>query len=143
MYRLIYLSTATQDKMGYSDLVDLLAKSQYTNRTIDVSGILLHKDGEFIQVLEGEKKTVLDLFEKIKLDKRHTNIIIFYEKEIDKKYFEGYFMAFDSEHYSNSNGFESLRDFNVDKIKNSTDDSVLLFLNKFLEFHKIYLIENQ
>ncbi len=143
MYRLIYLSTATENEMGYSDLVDLLAKSQYTNRSIDISGILLHKDGEFIQVLEGEKKSVLDLFEKIKKDKRHTNIIAFDQKEIDKRYFDGYFMAFDPEHYSNSNEFESLRDFNVDKIIKSNDDSVLVFLNKFLEFHKSYLIANQ
>lgn len=142
MYRLIYLSTAIKDKMNDSDLSNLLLKSQKSNRTIDITGILLHKNGEFIQVLEGEKKSVLDLFKIIKKDKRHKNIIAFDQKEIEKRYFTGYFMAFDDAHFDKLNKFESLRDFNQDKILKSDKDSVILFLKTFLEAHKKYSSEN-
>ena len=142
MYRLIYLSTATSINMGYSDLVDLLSKSQMSNRENNISGILLHKDGEFIQVLEGDKENVLNLFEKIKKDNRHTNVTAFDQKEINERYFSGYFMAFDPEHYKNTNDFETLRDFNRDKILKSDKDAVLVFLDSFLKAHNKYLIEN-
>jgi Sensors of blue-light using FAD len=142
MYRLIYLSTASKTKMSDSDLSNLLLKSQKSNRNIDITGILLHKNGEFIQILEGEKKSVLDLFEIIKKDKRHKNIIAFDQKEIEKRYFTGYFMAFDDTHFDNLNKFESLRDFNQDKILKSDKDTVILFLKTFLEAHKKYSLEN-
>ncbi len=142
MFRLIYLSTATKNKMSDSDLNNLLLKSQKANRSIDITGILLHKNGEFIQVLEGEKKSVLDLFEIIKKDKRHKNIIAFDQKKIDKRYFTGYFMAFDDSHFDKINKFESLRDFNQDKILKSDKDHVIHFLKTFLEAHKKYSLEN-
>ncbi len=142
MYRLIYLSTASKTKMSDSDLASLLLKSQKSNRNIDITGILLHKNGEFIQILEGEKKSVLDLFEIIKKDKRHKNIIAFDQKEIEKRYFTGYFMAFDDTHFDKLNKFESLRDFNQDKILKSDKDTVILFLKTFLEAHKKYSLEN-
>ena len=137
MYRLIYLSSS--NLKTDSDLNDLLIKSQKSNRSNNISGILLHKNGEFVQVLEGEKKAVLDLFEIIKTDNRHKNIIAFDEKEISERYFSGYFMAFDENHYDKSNKFESLRDFNHDKILKSEKDSVLVFLNTFLEAHNKYI----
>ena len=143
MYRLIYLSTATNKSMNDSELNNLLQKSQKSNRENDISGILLHINGEFIQVLEGSKKTVLDLFAIIKNDKRHNNVIAFDEKEISERYFSGYFMAFDPEHYNKSNKFKSLINFNHDKILNSDKDSVLVFLNSFLESHKKYVLENK
>lgn len=142
MYRLIYLSTATDILMSDADLNKLLLKSQKSNRENNISGILLHINGEFIQVLEGSKKAVLDLFEIIKKDKRHKNVIAFDEKEVENKYFSGYFMAFDPEHYNQLNEFESLRDFNPDKILKSDEDSVLKFLNNFIEAHQKYVQEN-
>lgn len=128
--------------MSDADLNKLLLKSQKSNRENNISGILLHINGEFIQVLEGSKKAVLDLFEIIKKDKRHKNVIAFDEKEVENKYFSGYFMAFDPEHYNQLNEFESLRDFNPDKILKSDEDSVLKFLNNFIEAHQKYVQEN-
>lgn len=142
MYRLIYLSTATDDSMTDFDLDDLLQKSQKSNRLNDISGILLHLNGEFVQVLEGTKKAVLNLFEIIKLDKRHKDVVAFDEKEVSERYFAGYFMAFDPEHYNKKNKFESLINFNHDKILNSDKDAVLVFLKSFLESHKKYMAEN-
>lgn len=139
MYRLIYLSTAVKSKTTDSELSDLLLKSQKSNRSFDITGILLHKNGEFMQVLEGEKKSVLDLFEIIKKDKRHKNIIAFDQKEIESRYFTGYFMAFNDAHFDKLNKFESLRDFNHDKIIRSDKDAVLIFLKTFLEAHKKYI----
>ena len=140
MYRLIYLSTSKN--LNDSDLTNLLVKSQKSNRLNNISGILLHKNGEFIQVLEGEKKAVLDLFDIIEKDNRHKNVIAFDKKEIDERYFSGYFMAFDQQHFEKSNDFEALRDFNHDKIIKSDKDAVLKFLKTFLKAHQQYELEN-
>jgi Sensors of blue-light using FAD len=142
MYRLIYLSTVSDSSISDSDLNELLVSSQKKNRENDISGILLHINGEFIQVLEGTKEAVLDLFEIIKRDKRHKNVIAFDEKVVTKRYFTGYFMAFDQEHYNELNKYQSLRDFNRDKILKTDKDAVLVFLNNFLEAHKKYVLDN-
>lgn len=140
MYRLIYLSTSKS--LTDDDLTQLLIKSQKSNRLNDISGILLHKNGEFIQVLEGKKKAVTDLFNIIKKDSRHENIVDFEKKEIKTRYFSGYFMAYDQKHFEKLNNYEALRDFNHDKILKSTKDAVVVFLKTFLEAHQKYELEN-
>ena len=140
MYRLIYLSTSKS--LTDDDLTQLLIKSQKSNRLNDISGILLHKNGEFIQVLEGKKKAVTDLFNVIKKDNRHENIVAFDKKDIEKRYFSGYFMAFNQKHFEKLNNYESLRDFNHDKILKSGKDAVVVFLKTFLEAHQKYELEN-
>ena len=140
MYRLIYLSTS--NNLNDHDLTNLLVKSQKSNRLNNISGILIHKNGEFIQVLEGEKKAVLDLFDVIEKDSRHKNVIAFDKKEVSKRYFSGYFMAFDQKHFEKSKNFEALRDFNHDKIIKSDKDAVLKFLKTFLKAHEQYELEN-
>ena len=140
MYRLIYLSTS--NNLNDHDLTNLLVKSQKSNRLNNISGILIHKNGEFIQVLEGEKKAVLDLFDVIEKDSRHKNVIAFDKKEVSERYFSGYFMAFDQKHFEKLNDFEALRDFNHDKIIKSDKDAVLKFLKTFLKAHEQYELEN-
>ena len=65
IYYLVYLSTAT-DHLGKGDLKILLEKSRAKNAQRSISGLLVYEDRDFIQILEGNKKTVIELFEKIK-----------------------------------------------------------------------------
>ena len=74
MYRIIYLSSAI-DSVDETELENLLVKSRENNKLNEISGILLHIDGDFIQVLEGHKEIVTNLYNKIATDKRHKGII--------------------------------------------------------------------
>jgi hypothetical protein len=74
LFSLIYLSAATVP-FSQVDLLALLTKSRKNNSALGVSGMLLFKDGNFLQVLEGEESKVQPLYEKISLDQRHKTLI--------------------------------------------------------------------
>ena len=80
-FRLIYRSRSLlPDKPddGDANLASILNVSRKNNQKQDVTGALLlneqHK--RFAQVLEGAERDVLELFERLKTDKRHDSIEI-------------------------------------------------------------------
>lgn len=70
MFFLVYASSATRP-FSESDLSDLLATSRENNARVGITGMLLYKDGNFMQVLEGEERAVRALYGKIGIDPRH------------------------------------------------------------------------
>lgn len=91
-YYLVYLSSATV-KMEDRDLQRLLKKSRKNNELIGVTGLLMYIDGNFIQVIEGEKDTVMNLYRKIARDSRHANIIKLLDGYAASRNFEEWSMA--------------------------------------------------
>lgn len=73
MYFYTYLSTATRP-MSSTDLVSLLEISRANNLTWGITGILLYKSGNFLQLLEGEEAQVRALAARIARDPRHIAI---------------------------------------------------------------------
>lgn len=93
LYTLTYKSI--EIKCGIkSDMEDLLLKSRSNNIINGITGCLIYHEGGFIQILEGDKKKIYSLFEKIKLDTRHTNVNLFSEVEIEKRVFPNWGMAY-------------------------------------------------
>lgn len=74
MYQLIYASTATRE-MTERDLSALLEQARTKNERLEITGLLLYRDGAFIQVLEGGRETVDQLFATIEADERHEDVI--------------------------------------------------------------------
>lgn len=74
MYQIVYASTANTGADGVELIQEILNKSRTNNTKKNITGILLYRSGIFIQLLEGENSAVLNLFEKIKSDTRHTNV---------------------------------------------------------------------
>ncbi len=64
MFFLVYVSSATRPFSG-EDLRALLATCRKNNAELGVTGMLLYKDGNFMQVLEGDEEAVRGLYEKI------------------------------------------------------------------------------
>lgn len=91
--QLIY-GSAAQTLFSKEDLVSLLKKSRANNAAKLITGALFYKDGNFLQVLEGPESEVRALYEKIKLDPRHTRIISFIERTISERDFPDWKMAF-------------------------------------------------
>ena len=58
----IHASAATHDLSG-DDLIDLLRLARSNNTQLDITGMLLHHDGSFLQVLEGPEDSVRTLFD--------------------------------------------------------------------------------
>ena len=93
LIQLIYVSSATQD-FTEAELKELLELSRQKNGRLGISGLLLYKDGNFIQVLEGPEESVLDLYQRIQKDPRHSNLLTLVHQAIDQRQFADWSMGF-------------------------------------------------
>lgn len=93
MYRIVYVSAAV-NPFSKSALLELLTKASEKNQRLGVTGLLLYKDGDFIQMLEGERTVVEELFKKIGDDRRHARVIVLIEGETDERLFKDWSMGF-------------------------------------------------
>ena len=95
MHFLIYTSAANQ-LMSELELTDLLSHCRVRNSHDELTGMLLYKDGSFMQVLEGEKENVFRTYARIQKDTRHKDISLLREREIESRSFDGWSMGFKS-----------------------------------------------
>ncbi len=93
LIHLIYASAETRP-LNSTELADLLAKSRANNARFGITGILLHAEGSFFQVLEGPSEAVECLFERISRDPRHTNLTIIIREPIAQRAFGEWTMGF-------------------------------------------------
>lgn len=73
MFRILYLSTANEP-FSSGDLSELLQKARARNDAAHITGMLVHSDGDFLQVLEGEPENVIEVYSRISVDPRHRDI---------------------------------------------------------------------
>jgi hypothetical protein len=93
MLSLIYVSTSVK-LLNDQELLDILKVSRENNLSSEVTGLLLYKGGNFMQVLEGEEEVVTALYEKIKADPRHKDVSIISKEQIQARQFHAWEMAF-------------------------------------------------
>lgn len=93
MITLIYGSTSTQE-MTESDLIELLSTAKSNNDKLGITGMLLYKDGNFLQVLEGEKEVVESLYNKIRKDPRHKSVLTIAIRPLEERVFGDWTMGF-------------------------------------------------
>ena len=122
MYYMLYISTATKP-MNYDELTALLRQCRDNNGQRDITGMLLYQHETFMQMLEGEKQAVLDLFDSIKNDSRHTGIYVVQSGDIDQRNFKDWSMGFFN--MDRAGEFPEYKDFITEKISLNTfrDDS--------------------
>jgi hypothetical protein len=93
MYVLVYVSSESF-RISDQDLEELLRQSRHDNLVADITGLLLFKDGNFMQLLEGTEMAVRSTFEKIKIDGRHRSVRILMEEETAHREFGDWSMGF-------------------------------------------------
>ena len=93
LFSLIYASSAV-DLFSTDDLVSLLETCRRNNTAAGVTGMLLYKAGNFMQVLEGEEETVRRLHAKIQHDPRHRGLLTLTEHMITERQFGEWSMGF-------------------------------------------------
>jgi hypothetical protein len=95
MYELVYNSIADPQDIDEADLMGILAASRQHNQLRGITGFLLYHRGEFVQLLEGERDTVRQIyFDYIVRDPRHTNVNLCWDFEIEQRSFRDWSMAF-------------------------------------------------
>jgi hypothetical protein len=81
-YRLIYASAA-QHLLDARELEEILTVARRNNARRGISGMLLYRAGSFIQLLEGSKEAVSDLFATIEADPRHRSVMVLDQRAVD------------------------------------------------------------
>lgn len=86
MFRLIYVSTATLG-LTETDLSEILKEATTTNSQRGITGVLLFNGLNFLQLLEGEQLDVLDVFNRIVRDARHTSVVTILQEPAEERVF--------------------------------------------------------
>ena len=93
MKYLIYTSKATK-QIYPQDIHSILNSAINFNIQNNICGMLVFKQGHFFQILEGEKNTIWELFEKrIKQDNRHQSVELVMFEKTKKKIFSDWSMG--------------------------------------------------
>jgi len=90
---IIYVSTVNP-LISENDIRDLMEYVKKNNILYRITGILIYSDGNFFQVLEGKTEIVKILYERIKRDVRHHNIIKLLDKKIECNILPRYYSTF-------------------------------------------------
>jgi hypothetical protein len=89
----IYVSSARR-RMSTDEMNELLRIARRNNEQLGITGMLVYRDGNFLQVLEGPAAPVDSVLAKIKLDPRHDGVITMSRKSIEERQFAEWPLAF-------------------------------------------------
>ena len=92
LVRLLYASRATAPLIA-SVQDSILEQSRARNPKLGITGILCYSDDLFIQVLEGGRDEVCELYNTIVRDDRHQHVRILSFEEIRERRFGGWTMG--------------------------------------------------
>ncbi|MFE7194998.1 BLUF domain-containing protein [Microbacterium oxydans] len=98
---LVYTSTASQP-FRETALEQLLAVCRRLNDGRGITGMLLHRDGRFIQVLEGQADTIAHLVDTIRRDPRHRDLRVLLTQSIAERRFPDWTMGYRALHVGES-----------------------------------------
>jgi len=93
MYELIYYSNA-HEGMDEATIAKILSVAREFNAQNGITGCLLFHNNQFLQLLEGDKEKVKELYVKIKDDQRHLDVMLMAEGEKNKRDFESWHMVY-------------------------------------------------
>ena len=93
LFRLAYVSAASKP-FSKTGLRNLHKQANERNARTGTTGLLLHKDGRFMQLLEGPTAAVKATFGRINKDPRHHGIIVLIKETGEHRHFPDWPMAF-------------------------------------------------
>ena len=92
LVRLMYASRAVP-AVDQEALVAILRKSKANNPGTGITGVLCFSEGIFLQVLEGGRAAVNQLYNRIATDPRHSDVTLLCYEEIGERRFAGWSMG--------------------------------------------------
>ncbi|MGI9175013.1 MAG: BLUF domain-containing protein [Rhodothermales bacterium] len=93
MIQYVYVSAAVE-LFSNEALVHLLRQCRENNERLSVTGLLLYKDGNFMQLLEGPEEAVDAVIARIGEDPRHRNVIPLIRRPVEERLFPTWAMGF-------------------------------------------------
>ena len=93
IHQLVYVSEHNFGSGVNVTISEFLPLAIENNEKYGLTGVLLHDDNHFAQVLEGTQHDVETIFEKIQRDLRHHDVVIVYFHEIEQRDFAKWSMT--------------------------------------------------
>lgn len=92
--RLIYASRALTG-FADEDLLQLLTEARSRNEQYGVTGMLVYAAGSFLQLIEGDEPSVEVIWDRIRLDQRHTGLRVLGDGPAQTRLFGDWAMGFE------------------------------------------------
>jgi hypothetical protein len=89
LFHILAYVSSSSTLLAPADLGAILKISERNNTNDDITGIRMHHNGLFFQILEGKKKFVEDCYSQICLDARHRAISLITSEPVKNKKFLG------------------------------------------------------
>ncbi len=97
LYRLVYYSRnlipGKPDDIA-AEIESILESARRNNAPLNVTGVLIFNSGVFAQALEGPRKNIEGIFERIQRDRRHSDVQVLAFEETPERKFPNWSMAF-------------------------------------------------
>lgn len=106
----IYASAASR-AFDTEELAELLRVARDANARLGLTGMLLHAEGSFFQVLEGQADVVDALYAKIERDQRHDQMTLIIREPIPRRSFDAWTMGFYKVSREELAGMSGVNDF--------------------------------
>lgn len=130
---LVYVSENVRH-LGEADIVQQLQKWGSKNESLNVTGLLIRDADSFLQILEGERAVVDDLFRTISHDTRHAKITKLAEVPIKERSFRNWSMKYASVAHGASDVLPELMDYlgNTLHLERIASGGIKKLLDEFL-----------
>lgn len=127
--------------MSSAALLELLQESQAENEKLAITGMLIYMEtrfldrleGRFMQLIEGDKTAIVQLYEKINRDPRHQQLILLASGEQKAPNFPRWSMSFISKTID-QHGYREL-DMALFEVEPFTVDGPACFLKEFYQYN--------
>ncbi|MBC7593377.1 MAG: BLUF domain-containing protein [Kineosporiaceae bacterium] len=94
--RTIAYSSSTIRDVSDDELSSILTRAREKNARLQITGALLHRNGRFIQIIEGPEDAVRSVYASIVADPRHQNIHLVADERIAVRRFPAWTMGYQS-----------------------------------------------
>ncbi len=93
LHEVLYVSTLNAGQ-PISIVADIAAKARVFNESNNITGLLVFDGMRFCQQLEGERKPVMALLERIRQDPRHSNVEVLHHAPINERRFRRFSLGY-------------------------------------------------
>lgn len=93
LYEALYISTIAPGE-ALSVIGDIATTARVFNESQGITGLLVFDGMRFCQQLEGERKKVMKLLERIQQDRRHTNVEILHHAPLAERRFRRFSLGY-------------------------------------------------
>lgn len=94
VHQIVYASSATR-RLSAKELLELLMISRRKNIAVGITGLLVHRQSHFLQLVEGAEDDVRSLVHRIRQDVRHDHFTVLADREVSSRWFPEWSMGFE------------------------------------------------